>query len=224
MNKKSLLYLTILLLFAGCRKDEEKTLPPQTITIVSNGDSDGHIINSTPKTIKNAEKSLDMGWNGGSAMRAFLSFDLSGIIDNNKVLVIDKAVLKVYEKNTNMMPFDGEGVTRVVETYLLNYETLDAADFDMATIANCGVMTNWGYSVLKEYALNVSESVAGYIEKNTTATKLQFRLQFTHNDNLLSSLSPLNVAMWRIYAGDDQGTTYNKYRPVMEITYHLANK
>jgi hypothetical protein len=226
MNKKYLLYLAISLLFISCKKDKDEstnnTITSQTVTIISSGTLDGHIINSTPKTIKDAENTLDMGWSGGKTMRSFLSFDISNIISSGKKLVIEKAILKVYEYNTNMLPFTGEGVDRVVETYLIDYGTLDATDFDKTTIANCGVLTNTGYNVLKEYTQNVTTYVVNYLGSYTAVTKLQFRLQFTHNDNVPTT-STLEDAMWRIYSGDDQGATYNPYRPVIVITYHWEN-
>jgi len=215
MKLKYLLFFAISLGLAACSKESSKT-----VTILSDQDLDGHIINSTPKAIKSSDLYLNMGWTGGSAMRAFLSFNISGIMPSgSKTLVIEKAVLKVYESNTNMLPFSGESATRVVETYLLDYGTLDAADYDCATIANCGVIATWGYNVLEEHALNVSDPVINYLEGNTSVANLQFRLQFTNNDNVAST-STLSSAMWRIYSGEDQGTNFNDYRPVIEISYH----
>ncbi len=216
MKLKYLLFLAISLGLAACSKET----PSKTVTILSEQDIDGHIINSIPKTVRVSDLSLDMGWNGGSTMRAFLSFDVSNIMPSgSETLVIEKAVLKVYENNTNMLPFSGEGATRVVEAYLLDYGTLDATDFDCATIANCGVIANWGYNVLEEHALNVSDAVINYAEGNTSITSLQFRFQFTNNANVAVS-STLSSAMWRIYSGEDQGVNFNDYRPVLVISYH----
>ncbi len=225
MKKKYLLYLAIPLIIVCCKKkDDDKITPTKTVTIISSGNLDGHIINSTPRVIKDVENSLDMGWNGGASMRSFLSFDITSINNNSEYkLVIESATLKVYEKNTNMIPFEGGGIARVVETFMLDYGTLDAADFDRTTFADCGVLTNWGYNVLKEYTQNVTPAVYNYIGANAFATKLQFRLQFTNNDNVPTT-STLSNAMWRIFAGDDQGTSYNSYRPVLVITYHTEKK
>jgi hypothetical protein len=218
MNKKYLLYLAMPFVLASCGKDKD-TILSKTITINSDKNLDGYILNSSPKTVKDVDSRLKIGWDGGAASRAFLSFDISAILPGaGKTLVIERAVLKVYEQNTNMLPFNGEGVTRVVETYLLDYGTLDATDFDRTTIDNCGVIANWGYNVLEEHTLNVLQPVVTYLKTASTISKLQFRLQFTHNENVAAS-STLDVAMWCIYSGEDQGT-YNSYRPLLEITYH----
>jgi len=141
MNKKYLLYLAMPFVLASCGKDKD-TILSKTITINSDKNLDGYILNSSPKTVKDVYSRLKIGWDGGSASRAFLSFDISAILTGaGKTLVIEKAVLKVYEQNTNMLPFNGEGVTRVVETYLLDYRTLEATDFDRTTIDNCGFLT-----------------------------------------------------------------------------------
>ena len=89
----------------------------------------------------------------------------------------------------------------------------------MITTDNCGVITNTGYNVLKEYTLEVTQPATHFITAFSNVTKLQFRLQFTHNENVDAS-STLDQAQWRLYSGEDQGTTYNEYRPVLEITYH----
>jgi hypothetical protein len=216
--------LPIALLTSSYKKDKKPVTQTKTITLVSDMNSDGYIVNTTPKTIFKADTRLKIGWDGGFASRAFLSFNISDILPpSGKKLIINRAVLKVYEQNTNMLPFRGEEITRVVQTYLLNYSTLDANDFDGVTIADCGVITTSGSNVLKEYPLDVSIPVAGYIRSNTSVSALQFRLQLTHNENVTET-STLSNAMWCIYSGEDQGATFNNYRPVLHITYHWENK
>jgi hypothetical protein len=223
MKKKYLFLLAIPLLLAGCKDDESIDSTPQIIKVLSSAADDGYVTNSSPRMVNVSDKTLDMGWRGGKAMRAFLSFDISSIQSSNKLLVIDDAVLKVYESNTNMLPFSGEGVDRVVEAYLLPYSSLDAADFDVQNLSNCGVLTNCGFSVLKEYTLDVTDNVDGLQTSYPDDSKLQFRLQFTHNDNVSAS-STLSQAMWRIFSGEEQESNKNKYRPVIEITYHYEKK
>ncbi|HEX3010395.1 MAG TPA: hypothetical protein VHO90_22575, partial [Bacteroidales bacterium] len=170
-------------------------------------------------TVKNAESRLDIGWIGGASTRSFLTYDLVGITPPvQRVLKVEKVVLKVYEKNTNMLPFTGEGIQRVVEVYLLNYGTLDATDFDRATSENCGVITNTGYSVLKEYTLDVTGPVNRYLASGGTISRLQFRLQLTHNDNVNTTTSTLGQAMWSLFSGEDQADL-NDYRPRIDVTY-----
>jgi hypothetical protein len=215
----------------SCSKSDDEPLVTQTKTILSSASLDGSIENYTIKTPNTSYYRLQIGWNGGYASRAFLSFDLSSVLPTaaDQKMVIEKAVLKVYEQNTNMMPFTGEGGNRVVETYLLNYgTTLTGSAFGQATLANCGVIAVTGYSVLTEHPLDVTSFVSAYYNGSYTgspytATQFQFRLQFTNNDNVNSS-STLDNAMWCIYSGDDQGANLNPYRPVLQLIYHYEKR
>ena len=210
----------------GCKKTENALVitPTQSTIVTSSGSLDGFIVNSNPKTIKLSDKTLDMGWTGGAATRAFVSFDLTAILPaSNQTLVIESVDLTVYESNTNMLPFSGEGVTRVVSTYLLDYGTLDSTDFNRSFITDCGVITNTGYNVLNDYVLSVTQPVTDYLNRNTTASNVQFRLQFSNNENVPMS-STLSSAQWRVYSGEDQGTLYNTYRPTLSLKYHYKSK
>ncbi|HEX3008118.1 MAG TPA: hypothetical protein VHO90_10930 [Bacteroidales bacterium] len=220
MKLKYLLFLAVSAIAVSCSKSDDEDEPvSETITFLSNKDLDGHIVNSTPRTVKNAESRLDIGWTGGASTRSFLTYDLVGITPPvQRVLKVEKVVLKVYEKNTNMLPFTGEGIQRVVEVYLLNYGTLDASDFDRATSENCGVITNTGYSVLKEYTLDVTGPVNRYLASGGSISRLQFRLQLTHNENVNTTTSTLGQAMWSLFSGEDQADL-NDYRPRIDVTY-----
>jgi len=205
----------------SCKKDNDDAIVTKTITVLSDADLDGHIINSSPSVVNSTDDRLLMGWSGGIPSRSFISFDISEIAPaEDKTLVIEKVVLMVYEQNTNMSPFDGaDDTSRVVEAYLVNYGSLDKTDYNKEAFANCGVITNAMGGVLHEFTLNVTEFVGDYLQQNSSSTNIQFRLQLTH-DNIATE-HVMNSAGWYIYSGEDQGNTYNRYRPVLDITYHL---
>ncbi len=194
---------------------------------ISIGGDDGYIENLPTRVVHNyyagpQGKSLNIGWNGnGFAMRGFISFDVSDMFPTaNKELVIDEAVLSVYETNTNMHPFNGLGV-RAVNCYLLDYGDLDKSDFALTPFADCGTITTWGYNVLKEYPLTITSFLKNYHQANPTNTKFQFRLQFVPDENV-NPPSPLTTAMWNVFSGDE--TQKTDYRPKLMIKYHYRDK
>jgi major membrane immunogen (membrane-anchored lipoprotein) len=220
--KSAFILLTVSsVLLTSCSKNDDDLNTSQTAIILSTMDNDGYIENTTVKTVFTSDFRLKIGWEAGYATRSFLSFNISVLqpTSADKILVIDKAVLKVYEQNTNMLPFT-EGATRVVETYLVNYGTLDASDYSGETVANCGTIATTGFSVLTEHPLNVTTPVSNYVASNTSVSDLQFRLQFTNNDNVTIA-STLYNAMWCVYSGENQDNSLNAYRPVLVVTYHF---
>ncbi len=211
---------TIVLFFA-CEKDGITITPIKNF--ISEGNVDGYIENLTTPVVHDyysapQGKSLCVGWNGnGYSMRGFLSFNIAEIMPaSGKELIIDDAVLQVYESNTNMHPFDGSG-TRVVNCYLVNYDTLDKTDYTQASLADCGIIATWGYNVLEEHALKVTTPVNNFIKANPTGSKIQFRLQFVPDGNVQTP-SPLTNSMWLIFSGDETGKS--DYRPKLTIKYH----
>lgn len=221
--KKSILSLALaMLFFIPCWGQVSKT-QFFTKSFISEVDNEGIITNSTPKVFTpyyagGQGKEITIGWNAqGNAMRGFLSFDFSVIKPKTgDVLVIDRAMLKVYEANTNMHPFDGDGI-RTVECYLVNYQDLDISDFDLQAIDNCGTIAVTGYNVLTEHPLVITSKVSALLLANPATTKFQFRLQFTSDDNLAEG-SQLKQSMWNIFAGEESGKA--AYRPVLQIKYH----
>ncbi len=194
----------------------------------SEASNDGIIINSLPKTISDyyaggQGKEITMGWNAsGYAMRGFISFNATAISPSNgSILIIDSAVLTVYESNTNLRPFAGDDINRSVECYLLNYEKLDTALYNIAPVTKCGTIATTGYSVLTEHSLNVTSDINKQISANTSVYKFIFRLQFTNDDNV-NSTNPLSQAMWNVFSGDE--TRLADYRPKLIVKYHYQLK
>jgi len=214
------------MLLFGCDNDKKDITPSKSLALISEKAFDGYIVNSSPRIVYDYRthtlgKGLNVGWDGnGYAMRAFLSFDISDILPtDNQNLIIENAELKVFELNTNMLPFDGDG-NRSISAGLLNYGTLDESDFNMETESDCGVITNWGYNVLKEYPINVTDEIKSHLSSDVNIVRIQFRLQFSNDDNC-----DLTNAMFTIFSGEEQeSTAYNEYRPILEITYHYEDK
>jgi len=225
--KKSILFFALSLLFFIPSRGQVNKTQFFTKSFISEVDNEGIITNSTPKVFTpyyagGQGKEITIGWNAqGNSMRGFLSFDFSGIKGKpGEVLVIDRAVLKVYEANTNMHPFDGDGV-RFVECYLVDYKNIDASSYDLPAIDNCGTIAVTGYSVLTEHPLVVTLKVSALLLANPVTSKFQFRLQFTPDDNLAEG-SQLKQSMWNIFAGEE--TSKAAYRPVLQIKYHYIKK
>ncbi len=212
-------------LLTACEKDEATI--SHIKSFASLPEEDGFIINSPTRIVHDyyvgsQGKSLNTGWNAsGYSMRSFISFDVSDIMPPaDKKLMIDEAILKVYEANTNMHPFDGEGI-RAVNCYLLDYGALDLSDYDLAPFADCGTISTWGYNVLKEYPLKVTSFLKNFHQTNPAKTKFQFRLQFVPDGNVIPP-SPLTSGMWNVFSGDE--TQKVDYRPTLMIKYHYANQ
>lgn len=217
----------ILLLLSACGPDDDGISVIQVKTFVSVGSNDGIIVNSPTRVVKDyfagsQGYSITIGWDGnGSAMRGFLSFDVSSIMPSaDKMLVIDEARLRTYESNTNLNPFNAQGI-RFVNCYLVNYGTLDISDYDMPPIADCGVIAHDGHNVLKEHALNVTQQLNGFVNDYPVERHFQFRLQFIPDENVALP-SALSSAMWDIFSGDE--TKKAEYRPTLEIKYHYKKK
>ena len=217
--------ILLMLFMTACGKDDVTF--SQSKEFISLAGDDGYIVNSPTRIVHNyytgpQGKSLNIGWNGlGYAMRSFISFDVSDVFPKaNKELVIEEAVLSVYENNTNNNPFNGLGV-RVVNCYLLDYGDLDKSDYDLKPFADCGTITTQGSNVLKEYTLIVTSFLNNYHLANPTKTKFQFRLQFIPDGNVKVP-SPLTNAMWSVFSGDEAQMT--KYRPKLMIKYHYRDK
>lgn len=190
----------------------------------------GFIINAEPKVVEEyiagpKGRELRVGWDEtGSAMRSFLTFDMKPITAlPEQDLIIDWAVLKVFEANTNLHPFDGDG-NRNVRVDVLEYGTLNAADFDLEESDYCGVIAKNGYNVLEEYSLDVTRLVASRFEKGTVTgsenLRLQFRLQMSKDEN--TSSENLEKSDWSFFSTDEQ--EYTDYIPVLIVGYTLISK
>lgn len=222
--KKSILFIALALLFIVPAWGQVNKTQFFTKSFIPEVDNEGIITNSTPKVFTpyyagGQGKEITIGWNAqGHAMRGFLSFDVAGIKPKaGDILVIDRVLLKVYEANTNMHPFDGDGV-RTVECNLVDYQDLDITDFDLPAIDNCGTIAVTGYSVLTEHPLVVTSKVSALLQAKPATTKIQFRLQFTSDDNLADG-SQLKQSMWNIFAGEELPKA--AFRPVLQIKYHF---
>jgi hypothetical protein len=220
---KSVLFLAFILLVTISGFAIDPKIQVLTKSFISDVDNEGYITNSSPKVSfpyysGGQGKEITIGWDGqGFAMRGFISFNFSVIKPKaGETLVIDKAILKVFEANTNMHPFNGDGV-RSVECYLVDYQDLDPNDFDIQPIDNCGTIAINGYSVLTEHPLVVTQKVTSMLQTNPATTKFQFRLQFTSDDNLTAG-SQLKQSMWNIFAGAEDRKM--AYRPMLVLRYH----
>lgn len=218
------IFAASLILFSSCHKDEQSVL---TKTIISSGSSDGIIHNSSPRTLQDyynggQGKEITIGWDAnGKAMRGFISFDISAIAPaSDQILIIDKAIVKVFEANTNLNPFSGDGA-RTVECYLVDYGSLDINDYDSQYIDHCGTITSTGYDVLEEHDLDVTNNVGDLLTAYPATSYFQFRLQFSSDSNVIDG-STLDQAMWNIFSGDE--TSFSDYRPAMELLYHYGKK
>jgi len=226
MKKIFLLFVLTVFVFS-CKKDDDTQTQPQTKVFISESAIDGIIINSSPRQVNDyysggQGKEITIGWDvNGFAMRGFISFNASGIAPNSSnVLVIDEAVLRVYEANTNLQPFTGDGI-RTVDCYLVDYKTLDANDYDDQYWDKCGVIASTGFNVLTEHSLNVTTQLVSLIKAYPSTSQFQFRLEFSSDDNVVKS-SMLTQAMWNIFSGDETG--FADYRPTLTIKYHFEKK
>jgi hypothetical protein len=230
MKTKSSLLIIVLAIFSlfwlpACESDDGSIVATKTENFVSLGGDDGYIVNSSTRVVHDfyshtQGKSLLIGWTStGHAMRSFISFDVSDIMSATRQLIIDEAILQVYESNTNMHPFDGGGV-RMVNCFMVNYGSLDVGDYDLIPYADCGTIASWGYNVLKEYPLNITTTLSNFIKAYPSVSKFQFRLQFIPDGNVQLP-SPLSSGIWAIFSGDE--TARPDYRPKLTIKYHYKN-
>ena len=227
--KKNLPILLLLLITLNMSGQTKKTIINKSKTFRSEAVADGYITSAKNNIVSDyfggsQGKEILIGWNStGQTMRGFVSFDVSGILPpEGSKLVIDNAVLSVFQANWNKSPFNKSG-ERAVECYLMNYDALDAPDFDGQTIANCGVLAaNYG-DVLNEFPLNVTASLNKNLSSLSTANKFQFRLQFTSDDNTGKS-GDLAGADWDIFSGDQELMAGNDFRPKLAIKYHYQKK
>lgn len=231
MKKFSLLAISLIVLFiASCKKDDDEEAPSiqyYSTNIYTEADFDGYIVNSTPKIVENyynggQGKEITIGWNNnGFAMRGFISFNYSNLLPaSGNILVLDEAILKVYEANTNLNPFNGEGA-RTIQCYLIDYNSLDATDFDAQTLYSFGNIVTSGSAVLRESAINVTTKLAELIKVNQARNKFQFRLQFTNDSNVPDN-HVLEQAMWNSFAGEE--VTKTAFKPTLYLKYHYENK
>lgn len=233
MKKKLFFYISVaaILLSSACNDDDTGLKITQIKDFYSTGSKDGYIEHraSPLKPIihgyysHSQGKSLCTGWDAnGRPMRSFLSFDISEIAGSaDKELVIEEAILNVYEANTNLNPFNADGL-RTVDCFLISYETLSTGTYDLAPEAACGTITSTGHNVLKEYPLNVTSALNNYLKENPAANSFQFRLQFIP-DEATVPLSKLSSAMWLIFSGKEDGSKKD-YRPKLSVKYYYKKK
>ncbi len=231
MKRLKVLYQLLFIVFIlpltfSCEKSDEGNHP---VNISFGPFSDATITNSDPRTIANNfdgsnGKALRIGWDyEGPAMRSFITFDISSILPStDQELIIESAVLKVYEENTNLLPFDGNNETRTVDVYLLDYDNLDFNDFDLDPIAACGTIASWGYNVLEEHTLDVTSFVSDYLSTDPgNISQVQFRLQLTDDTSVpQTDNSGYDGNMWSIFAKEDN----SEYVPLLNIEYSIQSK
>ena len=233
---KSSLALIALLsigLIMGCKKD------PVTYTQSFTPSEDGFISKSSGISysvedfaLGAADKhELRIGWNtDGHPMRAFLTFDISAINDNiNGIYEFDQVVLKVYESNTNLLPFTGDNGQRTVDIDFVNYTNLEPTAYDRPAMVEAGTIASNGFNVLAEYSLDVTTEFINYFSIrnypqliNTEPLLIQFRLQFSDDEVVIDPLtSELAGAMWNIFSMEDP-LEGGAYVPVLEVTYTVT--
>jgi len=217
---KKYLKLLLIIIFFGCNKDRDEVNVSKTMNIEAI--SNGTIINSTPREILNyfegpGGKELRIGWTeDGYSMRSFVSFKISQMLPpSGKELIINSAWLKVYESNTNLFPFEGDGGNRNVLVSLFDYKELDESDFDAPVSALCGIIASGGYNVLQAYLIDVTDAVSNYYQIMPD-DHFRFRLQFNADTNVVNlDNTDLDGSMWNIFAGEDD----SEYVPVLEVEY-----
>ncbi len=211
----------LIVLGTSCKKKETK----QAFSASFNPTENGVVTNVNSGTVQSyfegaQGKELRIGWNStGSAMRSFLTFDIASLATSgDEELEIDRAVLKVYESNTNLHPFDGDGTIRTVQAYLIEYDALDGSDFYSTSIYEMGTIATDGYNVLNEYALNFTNQLSAYLTDHEPGD-LQLMLALTEDNNVADN-SPLASSMWNVFAVEEN----NDYIPVVEIRYSHVKK
>jgi hypothetical protein len=226
MKNYAFLLLAVLLGFSSCKKDKDK----DDIKNVSlTPEFDGFIVNSSPRGLTqsangNCGSNLHIGWNlSGESIRSIISFDISSIIPNNgETLVVNKAVLKVYECNTSNHPFDGDNTTRTVEVSLIENGALSVSDYDVTEIAACGTIASWGYLENEEHTLSVISAMETFFNSGATdLSSLKFRIQFTNDDNVADTdNSDLDGSLWQIYAEEQN----DEYVAKLDIEYKIETE
>jgi hypothetical protein len=222
---KNVILVSVLVGFMLPIYSQESDTISESVRIVAAGD--GTIINSDPISVTDyfqgpQGKELRIGWDdSGFATRSFLTFDISSIAPGpGEQIIIDRAILRVYESNTNLHPFDGDG-NRAVKVDFLDYGTLDPDDFSLNEVSYCGFITDQGYNVLNAYSLNITELVANEYAKGISAEsiieQLQFRLSLSKDAN--TSNKNLIKSHWSIFSIDERD--YTDYAPVLLLQYTL---
>lgn len=226
-----LVVLATTIAFSSCNKDDKEVNKDVNAekTFISEAANDGVVTNSTPQTVSDfytsgaGRKEITMGWDAnGYSMRGFISFNVTSILPaSGQTLVIDNAVLNVFQANSNLFPFADN---KTMLCYLLDYGiTLDAADYDAVTISSCGVIASASKGVLDGFSINITSVLNSYISSVPLASRYQFRLQSNSLSNVTSTSSQAQ-AMWNIFAGDQPLMAGNDYRPQLTIKYHYQTK
>jgi len=209
----------VAVIMSSCKKDDTGT---KSVTLISDADNDGYVANSTPRMVNSAGASIIVGWTSGISSRGFVSFDITDIKPSgDKNMVIEKATLRIHQKDYNFLPFTGnyDGIMRVAEAYLVNYGTLDQADYSLAAISNCGVLASAQLPFHGEASLDVTEYVADYLTEASGVSNIQFRIQFTNDSN--TENNSLGKARWYLFPGEDpDDEDYMDLKPALEVTFH----
>jgi len=206
-------------IMSSCKKDDNST---KSVTLISDADNDGYVANSSPRMVNSTGASIIVGWTSGISSRGFVSFDITDIKPSgDKKMVIEKAILRIHQKDYNFLPFTGnyDGIMRVAEAYLVNYGTLDKSDYSLAAISNCGVLASAQLPFNGEASLNVTEYVAEYMTETSGVNNIQFRIQFTNDSN--TEDGGLSHARWYLFPGEDPANeNYMDLKPALEVTFH----
>jgi hypothetical protein len=190
--------------------------------------SDGFIVNNTPVSTHDFHegsqgRELRIGWDyEGGSMRALLEFDISSLssTDPQDSLVIESAVLRVIESNTNLHPFDGDNTTRVVKVYALAPGDISPDGFSAKHIYSCGTLTGKGYNVLEDYNLGIGNVLTLYTQNYPQYKTIRFRLQFTEDQNVRNpDESELDGSMWNIFSSEE-----DRWKPRLFLKYRFDKK
>ncbi|MFW6328001.1 MAG: hypothetical protein ACOC2F_06775 [Bacteroidota bacterium] len=218
--KQTILFLSLLITLFSCEKKDET----KKATIYSSGSEDAMIINSSPRIVRDYVDGfngmeLRIGWDdNGMAMRAFLVFDLTSIQPPaDEILEIEQMVLTIVESNTNLHPFDGDNGQRTVLVDIIDSPSVVSSLFNITPAASCGTIADWGYAARKDYSLDITSEVKGFLNESNSTSNLMIRLRFYDDNNIANpDESDLNSSTWNIYSGDEPS---DDYKPRLTITY-----
>ena len=94
-----------------------------------------------------------------------------------------------------------------VQVFVMQYDELDAVDYDAMSQEDCGPITNCGYNVLQEYALDITNQLGNHLVGFPDQNFIQFRIQYTDDANRDPQASDLENCMWNIFAGEEGALT-----------------
>lgn len=158
------------LLFAACTDDPGEG----AIVLDALADLDGTVDSAGGVDASGDE--MEIGRNdSGLGVRGFVTFDIADLRPaEGEVVVVEDAVLSVYENNFNLLPWDemGRALLEIVV-----YDDLDAAAFDAPAIGGF-VVASTDSDFLDFHLIEVDEAVQRIFDEDPSDGQAQFRIRF----------------------------------------------